>query len=92
MPIYTQIVEQIRGMVANGELRAGIQLPTVRELAAELRVNFNTVARAYRMLDEAGLISTQRGRGTFIWEQPSAEVGAQEPAGSAGKPGPPLPG
>ncbi len=73
VPLYTQIVEQIRQLVANGELRVGDQLPTVRELAAELRVNFNTVARAYRMLDEAGLISTQRGRGTYIWEQPSEE-------------------
>ncbi len=71
VPIYTQIVKQIRQLLANGELHVGDQLPTVRELAAELRVNFNTVARAYRLLDEAGLISTQRGRGTYIWEQPS---------------------
>jgi GntR family transcriptional regulator len=42
----------------------------VRELAAELRINFNTVARAYKLLDEARLISTQRGRGTYIWEPP----------------------
>jgi GntR family transcriptional regulator len=72
-PIYLQIVEQIRQKVANGELKPGDQLPTVRQLAAELRVNFNTVARAYRLLDEAGLISTQHGRGTFIWETPSPE-------------------
>jgi GntR family transcriptional regulator len=43
-------------------------------LATELRINFNTVARAYRLLDEAGLISTQKGRGTYIWETPSPEV------------------
>jgi GntR family transcriptional regulator len=67
-PIYHQIVEQIRQKVANGELKPGDQLPTVRQLATELRVNFNTVARAYRLLDEAGLISTQQGRGTYIWE------------------------
>ncbi|MFZ5808927.1 MAG: GntR family transcriptional regulator [Chloroflexota bacterium] len=67
-PIYLQIVEQIRQKVANGELKPGDQLPTVRQLATELRVNFNTVARAYRLLDEAGLISTQQGRGTYIWE------------------------
>lgn len=72
-PIYLQIVEQIRQKVANGELKPGDQLPTVRQLAAELRVNFNTVARAYRLLDEAGLISTQHGRGTYIWEAPSPE-------------------
>jgi GntR family transcriptional regulator len=72
-PIYIQIVEQIRRMVASGELKQGDQLPTVRQLATELRVNFNTVARAYRLLDEAGLISTQQGRGTYIWESPSPE-------------------
>ena len=55
-------------------LQQGDQLPTVRQLAAELRVNFNTVARAYRLLDEADLISTQQGRGTYIWEAPSEET------------------
>ena len=65
-PIYIQIVEQIRQQVASGELKPNDQLPTVRQLASELRVNFNTIARAYRILDEAGLISTQQGRGTYI--------------------------
>jgi len=73
-PIYLQIVEQIRQMVINGDLAPGDQLPTVRQLAAEIRVNFNTVARAYRMLDEARLISTQQGRGTYILELPGAEL------------------
>ncbi len=73
-PIYLQIVEQVRKRVASGELKLGDQLPTVRQLATELRVNFNTVARAYRLLDEAGLISTQQGRGTYIWEAPSEEI------------------
>lgn len=73
-PIYLQIVDQIRKQVATGALKHGDQLPTVRQLAAELRVNFNTVARAYRILDEAGLISTQQGRGTYIWEVPSEET------------------
>lgn len=73
-PIYLQIVEQVQGMIARGELRQGDQLPTVRQLATELRVNFNTVARAYRLLDEAGLISTQHGRGTYVWEAPSEET------------------
>jgi GntR family transcriptional regulator len=73
-PIYAQIVEHIRQMVANGELKQGDQLPTVRQMATELRVNFNTVARAYRLLDEAGLISTQHGRGTYLWEEPSEQV------------------
>jgi GntR family transcriptional regulator len=73
-PIYVQIAEQIRQMVASGELKKGDQLPTVRQLATELRVNFNTVARSYRLLDESGLISTQQGRGTFIWEKPSEDT------------------
>lgn len=66
--ITTQIVEQVKSRVLSGQLKPGNQLPTVRQLAAELRVNFNTVARAYRILDELGLISTQQGRGTYIWE------------------------
>jgi GntR family transcriptional regulator len=73
-PIYLQIVNQIQQMIAEGELEEGDQLPTVRQLATDLRVNFNTVARAYRILDDAGLISTQQGRGTYVWEQPSEET------------------
>ncbi|MGA9397363.1 MAG: GntR family transcriptional regulator [Anaerolineaceae bacterium] len=71
VPIYTQIVEQLRQLIHQGEIKVGDKLPTVREMAADLRVNFNTVARAYRILDEAGLISTQLGRGTYIWEVPT---------------------
>lgn len=74
IPSYVQIVEQVQAFLANGELKPGDQLPTVRQLASELRVNFNTIARAYRMLDEAGLISTQQGRGTYLLDQPSAEA------------------
>jgi GntR family transcriptional regulator len=72
-PIYTQIVEQVKQQLVSGALRPGDQLPTVRALALELRVNFNTVARAYRLLDEAGIISTQQGRGTYILEVPPPE-------------------
>ncbi len=74
LPIYTQIVNQIQSQLANGILKPGDQLPTVRALASELRVNFNTVARAYRILDEGRIISTQQGRGTFITEKPPPEV------------------
>lgn len=74
LPIYTQIVNQIQSQLANGILKPGDQLPTVRALAQELRVNFNTVARAYRILDEARIISTQQGRGTYITEIPPADV------------------
>jgi GntR family transcriptional regulator len=69
-PIYTQIVEQVKHMATARVLRPGDQLPTVRQLATDLRVNFNTVARAYRRLHDDGVISTQQGRGTYILEQP----------------------
>lgn len=75
-PLYLQVARQVESLIAQGRLKAGDQLPTVRELAAELRMNFNTVSRAYRLLDESGLISTQRGRGTFVWE--SRQAGAVE--------------
>lgn len=74
LPIYTQIVNQVQTQVAGGSLKPGDQLPTVRALAEELRVNFNTVARAYRILDEARIISTQQGRGTYITEIPPPNV------------------
>ena len=74
LPIYTQIVNQVQAQAAGGVLKPGDQLPTVRALAEELRVNFNTVARAYRILDEARIISTQQGRGTYITEIPPPNV------------------
>ena len=74
LPIYIQIVEQVQRQIAAGGLKPGDQLPTVRALAQELSVNFNTVARAYRLLDEARVISTQHGRGTFISEIPPPKV------------------
>ena len=74
LPIYTQIVNQIQSQLVNKILKPGDQLPTVRALAQELRVNFNTVARAYRILDEARIISTQQGRGTYIIEIPPPEI------------------
>jgi GntR family transcriptional regulator len=74
VPAYVQIIESIQRLAADGTLKPGDQLPTVRQLAADLRVNFNTVARAYRMLDNAGLISTQHGRGTYLVESPTEEA------------------
>ena len=74
LPIYIQIMNQIESQVLGGTLKPGDQLPTVRAMASELRVNFNTVARAYRMLDDAHIISTQQGRGTYITEIPPPEV------------------
>jgi GntR family transcriptional regulator len=74
IPIYLQVVERIKERLASGQLKPGDQLPTVRSLATDLRVNFNTIARAYRIMDESGIISTQQGRGTYILEMPSPEV------------------
>jgi GntR family transcriptional regulator len=73
-PLYLQIARQIEQLMTAGELQPGDQLPTVRQLATELRINFNTVTRAYHVLDEARLISTQRGRGTYVWETPTEEA------------------
>lgn len=75
IPIYVQIIDQVKHMIATGSLEPGDQLPTVRQLATDLRVNFNTIARAYRMLDEEGLISTQHGRGTYILPPSTEENG-----------------
>jgi GntR family transcriptional regulator len=66
IPIYVQVEDQVRALIAAGQLRPGEQLPTIRELAADLRVHYNTIARAYLELDRDGVISTQRGRGTFV--------------------------
>ncbi len=66
VPIYMQLVDRIKQMVASGQLQPGQQLPTMRQLAADLRINYNTVGRAYMILDQEGVISTQQGRGTFI--------------------------
>lgn len=68
-PLYAQMVRQIEVLVRQGILKPGDQLPTVRELAIDLRVNFSTIARVYKILDEQKLISTQRGRGTYIWDE-----------------------
>ncbi|HHY46574.1 MAG TPA: GntR family transcriptional regulator [Firmicutes bacterium] len=66
IPIYAQIAEQVKRAVAGGILLPGDQLPSVRELAMKLRINPNTVARAYLELEREGVVATQRGRGTFV--------------------------
>jgi GntR family transcriptional regulator len=66
LPIYRQIIDQIRRAVAAGQLAPGDQLPSVRDLAARLLVNPNTVARVYRDLERDGLLETRRGQGTYI--------------------------
>jgi len=76
-PIYSQIKEQLRLAVATGVLQARDQLPTVRELAAQLRVNLNTVARAYRELQAEGLLKSRQGSGTFVSEE-AKTIGVKE--------------
>jgi len=66
LPIYQQISAQVRRAVAAGLLAPGDQLPSVRELAARLLVNPNTVARVYRDLERDGLLETRRGQGTYV--------------------------
>ncbi len=65
-PFYRQIIDQIRFGIAKGDLKIGEQLPTVRALAVELKVNLNTVAKAYKELEIQNILETQQGTGTFI--------------------------
>ena len=77
VPVYRQLIDQVRGGIASGSLTAGDQLPTVRQLAVDLAINPNTVMRAYRELELGGLLETHQGTGTFIsskkMERKSAE-------------------
>ena len=66
VPFYRQIIEQVLLAVADGRLKAGTQLPTVRQLAVDLSINLNTVAKAYREMEIRGIVETQQGTGTFV--------------------------
>ncbi len=70
-PIYAQLERGLRAAIATGRLRPGDQLPTVRQLAVELRVNANTVARVYSELERASVIETRRGVGSFVSATPT---------------------
>jgi len=74
VPIYRQIAGQIRQQIRDGRLPPGTRLPPVRELAATLTVNPNTVARAYRELESSGLLDTLQGSGTFVRESVTADL------------------
>ena len=65
-PIYEQVIEEIKKEIVRGELKAGAKLPSQRKLAKKIDVNPNTVQRAYREMEQRGLVETKRGRGTFI--------------------------
>jgi len=70
VPIYRQIVDWVKVRVAGGHLDPGEQLPTVRQMAVDLNVNYNTVARAYLELERMGVVNTLQGKGTFVAEKP----------------------
>lgn len=70
-PVYLQVVDQIRAAAASGALRAGESLPSIRPLAEQLRINRNTVAKAYAELETQGVIETSAGRGCFVKESQS---------------------
>src|SRR5436309_3589962 len=76
-PINPQLDRGLRAAIATGRLRVGDQLPTVRQLAVELRVNANTVARVYAELERAGILETRRGVGSFV----AATAADARPAG-----------
>ncbi len=67
-PYYQQVANQVKFLVASGRLEAEEKLPSVRKLAEQLRINPNTVARAYRELESAGIVQTRRGSGVFVAE------------------------
>jgi GntR family transcriptional regulator len=67
-PIYVQVMDEVRRLVAVGELKAHDMLPSVRQLAAELRLNHNTIVQAYRELERDGAVYARRGQGTFVAE------------------------
>jgi GntR family transcriptional regulator len=66
VPTYLQLVQQVRQAIRLGVLQPGDQLPTVKEVVGTLAINPNTVLKAYRELDHAGLVEARRGRGTFV--------------------------
>jgi GntR family transcriptional regulator len=69
-PLYHQLERSIKFAIATGKLRIGEQLPTVRQLAVDLKINANTVAKVYAELERAGVLATRRGVGTFVQERP----------------------
>jgi len=86
-PIYVQIMDEVRRALVLGTLRPEDPLPSVRQLAADLRLNPNTVAQAYRELEREGVVHVRRGQGTFVSERVSGEAErltlAREVAGRA---------
>ena len=78
VPVYRQLVDQVREAIATGRLKAGDQLPTIRKVAVDLAINPNTVSRSYRDLEQCGAVETLHGTGCFIAEQATSPGPAQE--------------
>jgi len=74
IPIYLQVMDEIKAQIVSGKLKPGQQLPSVRELAQNIQVNPNTIARAYQELERAGIVFTRRGQGTFVREEEKIPV------------------
>jgi GntR family transcriptional regulator len=79
VPLYRQIINQIRFGIASGQLKTGEQLPTVRALAVELKINLNTIAKAYKELEIQSVLESHQGTGTFI-SSTTVELGNDERA------------
>ncbi len=77
VPYYRQIIDQVQFAIADGRLGGGTQLPTVRQLAVDLKINPNTVARAYQELEIRGVVDSQMGTGTFVGKK-RVEISAVE--------------
>lgn len=77
VPFYRQIIDQVQFAISDGRLTCGDQLPTVRQLAVDLKINPNTVARAYQELEIRGVVNTQMGTGTFIGSE-KVEISEEE--------------
>ena len=84
-PIYAQLERGIRAAIAQGKLAVGDRLPTVRQLAVDLKVNANTVAKVYAELERSGVLATQRGVGTFVLASPPSPPSPTHPKAAAAR-------
>lgn len=78
IPIYRQIMDAIRGLIASGTLKPGDKLPSLRELASQLRINPSSAVKAYSELQHAGVISLDQGRGTFVSQKPGLALQSRQ--------------
>ncbi len=77
-PLYAQLDRAIRAAIASGQINQGDKLPTVRQMAVDLRINANTVAKVYAELERAGVLATQRGVGTFVLDARATPASAKD--------------